>query len=507
MNRTSRKKILAFVMALCMAFAILYPAPASALSRSEKMLVGETKELRHYASFSWLTDYYWELTEGSGVVLITSGSTSRTCTVQALAPGKAVVKGTAEGNRNTSYTHTFTITVEEAEYSVRLDANGGTVSPSKVKVTDGHTYGTLPTPERSGYVFDGWYTSQTGGIEIRSDSTVDLDDDAVFYAHWTQIPQPVNPPVNNGSSGGSAESDGSSGTAGTFSDVSPSAYYYDAVEWAFKKGVTTGKTDSLFAPFDGCTRGNVVTFLWRAMGKPAPASRVNPFSDVAAGSYYYDSVLWAVENGVTQGTSASTFSPGQSCTKGHIVTFLYRTMGEPGKTGTGAYYSDAVRWGESQGMFAGTGAAFSASDNCSRADAVTYLYRAVGQTQTGSSPSPANSGSGSDSPSQSGTSSGGSKTPTVDLCSTCGGTGDCPSCFGEGHNDCTALHCMNGMCLECSGTGTILSYSYGQIKERNCTYCRGTGDCQRCGGNGVLECSRCHGTGTCPTCHGTGQKA
>ena len=100
--------------------------------------------------------------------------------------------------------------------------------------------------------------------------------------------------------------------------------------------------------------------------------------------------------------------------------------------------------------------------------------------------------------------------PTSDpdpFCPTCGGLGDCPECFGEGHQDCTALRCLGGMCLECSGTGTILSYSMGEIRERTCSYCHGKGECSRCGGDGYLDCRFCHSTGDCPTCHGSGFKA
>lgn len=92
------------------------------------------------------------------------------------------------------------------------------------------------------------------------------------------------------------------------------------------------------------------------------------------------------------------------------------------------------------------------------------------------------------------------------FCTTCGGLGDCPECFGSGHQDCTGLHCLGGMCLECSGTGTIVNYYVGAgTKERTCTYCHGTGFCSRCSGNGFIDCPRCYG-GSCPTCHGTGYK-
>ena len=110
----------------------------------------------------------------------------------------------------------------------------------------------------------------------------------------------------------------------TFRDVPASAYYYDAVEWAVEKGITSGTSATTFSPDAACTRAQAVTFLWRAAGSPAPKSSVNPFTDVPASAYYYDAVLWAVENGITAGTSATTFSPDASCTRAQIVTFLYR---------------------------------------------------------------------------------------------------------------------------------------------------------------------------------------
>ena len=111
-----------------------------------------------------------------------------------------------------------------------------------------------------------------------------------------------------------------------FVDVFPGDYYYDAVLWAAKNGITGGVDDTHFAPNATCTRAQAVTFLWRAAGSPAPKSSEMPFEDVAAGSYYYDAVLWAVENGITNGTSATAFSPNATCSRGQIVTSLYRCM-------------------------------------------------------------------------------------------------------------------------------------------------------------------------------------
>ena len=168
-----------------------------------------------------------------------------------------------------------------------------------------------------------------------------------------------------------------------FTDVSTSAYYYDAVEWAVSKGITSGTSATTFSPDTSCTRAQMVTFLWRAAGSPAPKSTVNPFTDVQAGSYYYDAVLWAVEQGITSGTSATTFAPDATVTRAQTVTFLYRAAGSPAVTGgsfadvaADAYYAVAVAWAVSENITAGTGnGLFSPDTACSRAQIVTFLYR------------------------------------------------------------------------------------------------------------------------------------
>ena len=113
-----------------------------------------------------------------------------------------------------------------------------------------------------------------------------------------------------------------------FTDVASSAYYYDAVLWAVEKGITSGTSADTFSPNDSCTRAQTVTFLWRSAGSPKPAASSNPFTDVQSGTYYYDAVLWAVENSITSGTGANTFSPADTVTRGQTVTFLYRSQGK-----------------------------------------------------------------------------------------------------------------------------------------------------------------------------------
>ena len=168
-----------------------------------------------------------------------------------------------------------------------------------------------------------------------------------------------------------------------FADVSTDAYYYEAVKWAAKKGITGGIGDGNFNPNGSCTRAHIVTFLWRAAGSPEPKSTVS-FADVPAGSYYAKAVAWAVENGITLGTGDGTFSPNATCTRAQSVTFLYRALGTAPTTVNGftdvtadAFYADAVAWAVESGVTNGTSAStFSPNNGCTRAQIVTFLYRA-----------------------------------------------------------------------------------------------------------------------------------
>ena len=170
-----------------------------------------------------------------------------------------------------------------------------------------------------------------------------------------------------------------------FTDVSNSAYYYDAVLWAAEEGITSGVTGNTFAPGRGCTRAQLVTFLWRANGSPEPASRENPFTDVSSSAYYYDAVLWAVEKGITTGVTGSTFAPDALCTRGQAAVLLWRANGAPQVSqehpfrdvAEDAYYEDAVSWAVHGGVTQGTtGSTFAPDETCTRAQIVTFLYRA-----------------------------------------------------------------------------------------------------------------------------------
>ena len=171
-----------------------------------------------------------------------------------------------------------------------------------------------------------------------------------------------------------------------FTDVPAGSYYEDAVIWAVDKGITTGTSATTFNPNGICTRAQAVTFLWRAAGSPAAKSSAMPFADVKAGSYYYDAVLWAVEQGITTGTSATTFIPDATCTRAQIVTFLWRANGSPAVSGNSAftdvaadaYYAAAVTWAEKNDITGGIGGGlFGSNNNCTRAQIVTFIYRSV----------------------------------------------------------------------------------------------------------------------------------
>ena len=171
-----------------------------------------------------------------------------------------------------------------------------------------------------------------------------------------------------------------------FADVKPGAFYFDAVQWAVKNGITNGTGKNTFSPNDVCSRYQIVMFLWRAAGRPEAKAAVS-FADVKHGDIFYEAVQWAVERGITKGTSSTSFSPFAPCARGQIVTFLYRSAGSPAISGTcdfsdvsaGSFCHDAVIWARSEGITKGTSAGrFSPNEGCTRAQVVTFLYRASG---------------------------------------------------------------------------------------------------------------------------------
>ena len=246
-------------------------------------------------------------------------------------------------------------------YTLTFDTNGGSAI-DKITKDSGTTIDLAAyKPTRAGYTFAGWFSDKALTKAVTS---VKLTANTTVYAKWTQ-------------NGGTAQN--------PFVDVKEGAYYYDAVLWAVEQKITSGTSDTTFSPDASCTRAQMVTFLWRAAGSPKVENGKNPFTDVKADAYYYDAVLWAVEKGVTSGTSATTFSPDATVTRGQTVTFLYRNAGSPEVSGTmpftdveaDAYYAKAVQWAVQQKITTGTSeTTFSPMSDCTRGQIVTFLYRA-----------------------------------------------------------------------------------------------------------------------------------
>ena len=190
-------------------------------------------------------------------------------------------------------------------------------------------------------------------------------------------PEPSGSGGSGGSAGGSSHSSGASGSAPAgapsipFTDVPTGAYYYSAVAWAYENGITTGRSSDTFDPAGTCSRAEAVTFLWRAAGRPEPASLQNPFEDVSSEDYFYKPVLWAVEKGIIFGTDATHFSPRMTCSTAHIITIIYRALG----IGTDGWYREAGDWANFSGLLKDTDLLVDPDENCPRGAMVTFLYR------------------------------------------------------------------------------------------------------------------------------------
>ena len=265
------------------------------------------------------------------------------------------------------------------EYTITFDGNGGMPSVGSMTTTN-QKLTSLPSASRRGsYSFDGWYTEKSGGTKVTTDTVFHAN--TIVYAHWTYIGGYTPPVRPRPAEDVPAKYPG-------FVDVPSGSYFYEAVMWAVENGVTTGVSASRFDPNGVCTRAQAVTFLWRIAGSPAPRLRTMPFTDVPAGSYYYDAVLWAVENGITEGTSDTTFSPNDTCSRAQIVTFLWRSQKSPA-AGTAnpftdvkstAYYTNAILWAVRENITKGTtNTTFSPDANCTRAQIVTFIWRALAE--------------------------------------------------------------------------------------------------------------------------------
>lgn len=211
----------------------------------------------------------------------------------------------------------------------------------------------------------------TGTEEKWNEIYIGMENEALSNAtiHFNYVPQEQEPTEN------------------PFGDVKDSDYFAQPVLWAVEQGITTGTSAGKFSPERACTRGQIVTFLWRAAGSPEPTSTDNPFTDISSMDYYYKAVLWAVENEITTGTGKGKFSPEKPCTRGQVATFLWRAEGKPepastenpfGDIASEEYYYDAVLWAVEQGITNGTGKGkFSPDKDCTRGQIVTFLYRAM----------------------------------------------------------------------------------------------------------------------------------
>lgn len=231
--------------------------------------------------------------------------------------------------------------------------------------------------------------AQSGKARLSDCQPITVDGKAVWYVTSNSTPKFYEINQNGSLTAYSAASSGTqqlgqSASGLDFKDVPANAYYLDAVKWAVDQNITGGTSANTFSPNASCTRAQMVTFLWRAAGSPAPKSTTNPFKDISSTDYFYNAVLWAVENGITSGTGADTFSPGATVTRGQTVTFLHRAAGSPlaGSSGfndvsDGAYYAKAVAWAAENGITSGTGNnKFSPGADCTRSQIVTLLYRA-----------------------------------------------------------------------------------------------------------------------------------
>ena len=299
-------------------------------------LPNQTKTYTFTANYTGATNYN---NDNSAVCTVavthhSSGSSSSNPTYSVTTPSKSENGGVAVSSKNARKGDTVTVTVTpDAGY--QLD---------KLTVTDKNGNVLKLTDKGDGkYSF----TMPDGKVEIK----------AVFAKKVETSP---------------------------FGDVSADAYYYKAVQWAQEKGITDGISSNLFGPKQPCTRSQIVTFLWRAAGSPEPKSTAAGMTDVVPGSYYAKAVAWAVENGITTGTTEGTFSPDATCTRAQAVTFLARAQNAKatGKTAfsdvpADSYFADAVAWAQANGVTTGTSeTTFSPDNDCTRAQIVTFLYRA-----------------------------------------------------------------------------------------------------------------------------------
>ena len=294
----------------------------------------------------------WEVESGSEAVTFANATNSTT--TFPMPAGEVKVKAVFEADE--------IMVPIQYDVSVLNDGNGKAfASPAKAAAD---TAITLTATPNAGYHFKAWRVI-LGGVTITDNKfTMPAEDVEVQAVFEKDAPISKHP----------------------FLDVPAGAYYEDAVVWAVGKSISSGTNATTFDPNGTCTRAQAVTFLWRAAGSPTPKTKLMPFPDVPVGSYYWNAVLWAIEQGITEGTSYLTFSPNDSCTRAQIVTFLWRAKGNPAVSGNApftdvapdAYYAAAVTWAEKNGITGGIGnGLFGSNNTCTRAQIVTFLYRAM----------------------------------------------------------------------------------------------------------------------------------
>ena len=294
----------------------------------------------------------WEVESGSEAVTFANATNSTT--TFPMPAGEVKVKAVFEADE--------IMVPIQYDVSVLNNGNGKAfASPAKAAAD---TAITLTATPNAGYHFKAWRVI-LGGVTITDNKfTMPAEDVEVQAVFEKDAPISKHP----------------------FLDVPAGAYYEDAVVWAVGKGITSGTNATTFDPNGTCTRAQAVTFLWRAAGSPTPKTKLMPFPDVPVGSYYWNAVLWAIEQGITEGTSYLSFSPNDSCTRAQIVTFLWRAKGNPAVSGNApftdvppdAYYAAAVTWAEKNGITGGIGnGLFGSNNTCTRAQIVTFLYRAM----------------------------------------------------------------------------------------------------------------------------------
>ena len=336
---------------------------------------------------------------------------------------------------------------EQDLVTLTMKYNDGATADSTYNVASGTTI-TLPTPRRSGYTFNGWYDGSkfyAAGASYTVSATVTLNASWSYISSGSSYDPTYSVSTPSKTENGSVTVSPKSASKGDtvtvtvkpdsgyvletltvtdkngneltlkdkgngkytftmpagkvevkatfmednsmlnfFYDVPNNAYFYEAVKWAVKNGITDGVGNNLFAPEQPCTRAQIVTFLWRAAGSPEPKGAASGMTDVVSGSYYEKAVAWAIENGITTGTTTSTFSPDATCTRAQAVTFLARALkakaasaAEFSDVPTGSYFADAVAWAAANGVTEGIGGGLFGSDNdCTRGQIVTFLYRA-----------------------------------------------------------------------------------------------------------------------------------